>query len=153
MRMDHDIDMRERIELDEYAISPVDALMAKAQIGVINHKDVHDIIALFKDLPVRDVDDDLSIYAPYIAEVCADDWGLYTDITTNLQVVLDWLGDYDLSDDEKARVDERVSALLGAIESEEKTRRWQWRARVGKRAAWRREVENAEGTPVVVPPE
>ena len=153
MRMDHDIDMRERLELDEYAISPVDALMAKAQIGVINHKDVHDIMALLKDLPVRDVDDDLSIYAPYIAEVCADDWGLYTDITTNLKVVLDWLGDYGLSDDEKARVQERVSVLLEAIENEEKTRRWQWRARIGKRAAWRREVENAEGTPVDVVPE
>ena len=153
MRMDHDIDMRERLELDEYAISPVDALMAKAQIGVINHKDVHDIMALLKDLPVRDVDDDLSIYAPYIAEMCADDWGLYTDITTNLRVVLDWLGDYGLSDDEKERVRERASALLEAIEDEEKTRRWQWRALVGKRAAWRREVENAEGTPVDVVPQ
>jgi len=153
MRMDHDIDMRERLVLDEYAISPVDALMAKAQIGVINHKDVHDLIALFKDLPVRDVDDDLSIYAPYIAEVCADDWGLYTDITANLRVILDWLGDYGLSDAEKARVGERVNAVLEAIEGEEKTRRWQWRALVGKRTAWRREVENSEGTPVTVVPE
>ena len=153
MRMDHDIDMRERLEVDEYAISPVDALMAKAQIGVINHKDVHDLMALLKDLPVRDVDDDLSIFAPYLAEVCADDWGLYTDITANLRVVLDWLGDYGLSDAEKARVHERADALLDAIEREEKTRRWQWRALVGKRAAWRREVENAEGTPVDVVPE
>jgi Fic family protein len=153
MRMDHDIDMRERLELDEYAISPVDALMAKAQIGVINHKDVHDLMALLKDLPVRDVDDDLSIYVPYLAETCADDWGLYTDITTNLKVVLDWLGDYGLSDIEKARVNERVSVLLEAIESQEKTRRWQLRALVGKRAAWRHEVENTDGTPVDVAPE
>ena len=153
MRMDHDIDMRERLEVDEYAISPVDALMAKAQIGVINHKDVHDLMALLKDLPLRDIDDDLSIFVPYITEVCADDWGLYTDITTNLRVVLDWLGDYGLYDSEKALVHERVTALLEAIEGEEKTRRWQWRALVGKRASWRREVENAEGTPVDVVPE
>ncbi len=152
MRMDHDIDIRERLELDEYAISPVDALIAKAQIGRINQKDVHDIIALFKDLPVRDVDDGLSIYVPYIAEVCADDWGLYTDITTNLRVVLDWLGDYGLTEDEIARVYGRVVSVLEAIEDEEKTRRWTWRARVGKRAAWRREVEGAEGTPVVTGP-
>lgn len=152
MRMDHDIDIRERLELDEYAISPVDALIAKAQIGRINQKDVHDIIALFKDLPVRDVDDGLSIYVPYIAEVCADDWGLYTDITTNLRVVLDWLGDYGLTEDEIARVYGRVVSVLEAIEDEEKTRRWTWRARVGKRAAWRREVEGAEGAPVVTGP-
>jgi len=151
MRMDHDIDMRERLELDEYAISPVDALIAKAQIGRINHKDVHDIIALFKDLPLREVDDGLSIYVPYIAEVCADDWGLYTDITTNLRIVLDWLGDYGLSEEEVTRVYGRVTAVLEAIEEEEKTRRWQLRARIGKRVAWRREVEGAEGIPVVVP--
>ena len=151
MRMDHDIDMRERLELDEYAISPVDALIAKAQIGKINHKDVHDIIALFKDLPLRDVDDGLSIYVPYIAELCADDWGLYIDITTNLRIVLDWLGDYGLSEEEVTRVYGRVTAVLEAIEEEEKTRRWHLRARIGKRIPWRREVEGAEGIPVVVP--
>ena len=74
MRMDHDIDIRGRLEIDDYAISPVDALIAKAQIGRINQKDVHDIIALFKDLPLREIDDDLSIYVPYLAEVCAGDW-------------------------------------------------------------------------------
>lgn len=152
MRMDHDLDMRERLELDEYAISPVDALIAKAQIGKINQKDIHDIIALFKDLPVREVDDDLSIYAPYIAAVCADDWGLYTDITANLRVVLDWLGDYSLSEEEKARVRERIAAVLQAIEQEEKTRRWKLRARIGKRVAWRHEVEGTEGTPVITGP-
>ena len=153
MRMDHDIEIRERLELDEYAISPVDALIAKAQIGRINHKDVHDIIALFKDLPLREIDDDLSIYVPYLAEVCAGDWGLYHDITKNLQVVLDWLGDYGLSEDETARVYGRVTAALEAIEDEEKPRRWQRRARVGRRARWRSEVEGAAGTPVEIPPE
>jgi Fic family protein len=153
MRMDHDIDIRERLEADEYALSPVDALVAKAQIGRINEKDVHDIIALFKDLPVRDVDDGLSIYAPKIAELCADDWGLYTDVTTNLRIVLDWAGDFGLSAQEVAAVRDGVTAVLEAIEDEEKTRRWHWRARIGKRAAWRREVEGAEGTPVEVAPE
>jgi Fic family protein len=154
MRMDHDIEIRGRLELDEYAISPVDALIAKAQIGRINHKDVHDIIALFKDLPLREIDDDLSIYVPYLAEVCAGDWGLYHDITKNLQVVLDWLADYGLSEEETARVYGRVTAAVEAIEDEEKPRRWQRRARLGKRVAWRREVEGAKGTPVVaVPPD
>ena len=70
--------------------------------------------------------------------MCAGDWGLYLDITTNLQVVLDRLGDYGLSEEETARVYGRVTAAAEAIEDEEKTRRWQLRARVGKRVAWRR---------------
>jgi Fic family protein len=153
MRMDHDIEIRTRLDIDEYAISPVDALIAKAQIGRINQKDVHDIIALLKDLPLREVDDDLSIFVPHIAEVCADDWGLYTDITANLRVVLDWLGDYGLAADETARVYGRVTAVLEAIEDEEKTRRWQWRARIGTRRAWRHEVESIDETPVDVAPQ
>ncbi len=103
---------------------------------------------------MREIDDDLSIYVPYLAEVCAGDWGLYHDITKNLQVVLDWLADYGLSEEETARVYGRVTAAVEAIEDEEKPRRWQRRARLGKRVAWRREVEGAKGTPVVaVPPD
>ena len=70
------------------------------------------------------------------------------DITTNLQVVLDWLGDYGLSEEETARVYGRVTAAAEAIEDEEKSLSWQLRARVGKRAPWRREVEVQEATPI-----
>ncbi len=141
MRMDHDVDVRGRLDLDDYAISPVDTLLSKAQIGTINRKDVHDIIALFKDLPLREIDDDLSICVRYIAEACAYDWGLFIDVTTNLQIVLDWLGDYGLSEQETARVYGRVTAVAEAIEDEEKPLSWRLRARVGKRVAWRQVVE------------
>jgi Fic family protein len=153
MRMDHEVDIRGRIDLDDYAISPVDTLISKAQIGTINRKDVHDLIALFKDLPLREIDDDLSICVRYIAEACAYDWGLYTDVTSNLQIVLDWLDDYDLSEQETAHVYDRVTAVAAAIEDEEKSLSWKVRARVGKRVAWRQEVEAQEATPLVVPEE
>ena len=148
MRMDHDVDVRGRLDLDDYAISPVDTLLSKAQIGTINRKDVHDIIALFKDLPLREIDDDLSICVRYIAEACAYDWGLFIDVTTNLQIVLDWLGDYGLSEQETARVYGRVTAVAEAIEDEEKPLSWRLRARVGKRVAWRQVVELQEATPI-----
>ena len=102
--MDHDVDVRGRLDIDDYAISPVDTLIAKLQIGKINQKDVHDVIALLKDVPLREDDDDLSIDLPYLADVCARDWGLYHDITTNLDVVIARLDDYGLSEEEVARV-------------------------------------------------
>ena len=102
-------------------------------------------------MPLRDTDDDLSICVPHVAGLCAEDWGLYTDLTHNLQVVADWAGDYDIGDEQTALVRERVAALLEAIEAEEKTMRWQLRARVGKRVAWRNEVEGAAGDlPIVI---
>ncbi len=151
MRMDHDVDVHERLDIDDYAISPVDAFIAKMQIGKINQKDVHDVIALVKDVPLREVGDDSSLDVPYLAEVCARDWGLHHDITTNLAVVIDRLDDYGLSEEGVARVYGRLASIREAIEDEDKSIRWWLRARVGERVAWRREIEETEGTQVIAP--
>jgi len=151
MRMDHDVDVRDRLDVDEYAISPVDAFIAKMQIGKINQKDIHDVIALVKDVPLREIDDDLSIDVPYLADVCSRDWGLYHDITTNLGIVIARLDDYGLSEEEIARVYGRLAAMQEAIAEEGKTFRWRLRASVGQRVAWRREIEETEGTQIIAP--
>ena len=90
---------------------------------------------------------------PYLAEVRAGDWGLYHDIPKNPQVVLDWLGDYGLSEEEIACAYARITAALETIKDEEKPRRSQRRARVSRRTRWWSEVEGAAGTPVEIPPE
>ena len=151
MRMDHDVDVRERLDIDDYAISPVDALIAKLQIGKINQKDVHDVVALLKDVPLLDADGGPSVDVPYMAETCSRDWGLYHDITTNLDAVLARAGDYGLPADDLQRVRERVSAVKEAVEDASKPIGWRLRARVGERVAWRREVEDTEGTQLIAP--
>ncbi len=151
MRMDHDIDVSERLEIDDYAISPGDAFIAKMQIGKINQKDVHDVIALVKDVPLRDVDDDASIDLLYIAEVCSNDWGLYQDITTNLDIALAMVDDYGLTESQQDRVYARLAAIKESVESASKSIRWRLRATVGERVAWRREIEDTEGTQIIAP--
>jgi Fic family protein len=151
MRMDHDIDVSERLEIDDYAISPADAFIAKMQIGKINQKDVHDVIALVKDVPLRDVDDDASIDLLYIAEVCSNDWGLYQDITTNLDIALAMVDDYGLTEAQQDRVYARLAAIKESVENASKSIRWRLRATVGERVAWRREIEDSEGTQIIAP--
>jgi hypothetical protein len=151
MRMDHDLDVRERLDIDDYAISPADALIAKLQIGKINQKDAHDVIALCKDVPLREADDDASIDVKHIADACSRDWGLYHDLTTNLDVVIAMVDDYGLSEEAMARVYDRLAAVKEAVDEANKTFRWRLRASVGRRVAWRREVEDTEGTPVIAP--
>jgi len=151
MRMDHDLDVRDRLDIDEYAISPADTLIAKLQIGKINEKDVHDVIALLKDLPLHEADDDVSIDVPYLAEVCARDWGLYHDLTTNIGIVLEMIDDYDLTEEEMARAYASLTAIREAFEEERKSLRWLLRARVGQRMPWRREIEDQEGTQTIAP--
>jgi hypothetical protein len=60
MSMDHDVDVRGRLDIDDYAISPVDVLITKLQIGRIAAKDVHDVVALLKDLELGARSDDRS---------------------------------------------------------------------------------------------
>ena len=151
MRMDHDLDVSERLEIDDYAISPADAFIAKMQIGRINQKDVHDVIALVKDVPLRDVDDDTSIDLLHIAEVCARDWGLYRDITANVDIALAMVGDYGLTEGQQDRVYARLAAIKESVESAGKSLRWRLRATVGERVAWRREIEDTEGTQIIAP--
>ena len=151
MRMDHDVDVRDRLDIDDYAVSPVDALIAKLQIGKINQKDVHDVIALLKDVPLHDTDGSSSIDVAYLAEVCSRDWGLYHDITTNLDVVLAMVDDYGLATADLDRVCERLAAIKESVEDASKPIGWRLRARVGERVAWRREVEDTEGTQLIAP--
>jgi Fic family protein len=151
MRMDHDVDVQDRLDIDEYAISPADAFIAKMQIGKINQKDVHDVLALVKDVPLRDVDDDTSIDVLHIASVCSRDWGLYHDITTNLDKAIAMAGDYGLTEAEQHRALARLRAIQESVENASKTFRWRLRASVGQRVAWRREIEDTEGTSVIAP--
>ena len=151
MRMDHDVDVQDRLDIDDYAISPADAFIAKIQIGRINQKDVHDIIALVKDVPLRDVDDETGIDMLHIAEVCSRDWGLYHDLTTNLDIVIAMVDDYGLGEAEQDRAYSRLAAIKESVENASKTFRWRLRASVGQRVAWRREIEDTEGTTVIAP--
>ena len=151
MKMDHDLDVRDRLDIDDYAISPADALIAKQQNGKINQKDVLDVIALLKDVPLYDADGAASIDVRHIAETCSRDWGLYHDITTNLDVVLAMVDDYGLAQADLERVCERLAAVKEAVEDASKPIGWRLRARVGERVAWRREVEDTEGTQLIAP--
>jgi Fic family protein len=151
MRMDHDLDVRERLLIDDYAISPADAFIGKLQIGRLNVKDAHDVIALVKDVPLRTADDEHSLCVPVIAATCAADWGLYEDVLANIGKVLALQGEFDLDEEQRARVQRRLRAIREAIETEEKPVGWRLRARVGRRVAWRRDIEDQEGTDVIAP--
>jgi hypothetical protein len=151
MRMDHDLDVRKRLLIDDYAISPADAFIGKLQIGRLNVKDAHDVIALVKDVPLRETDDEHSLCVPYIAAACAADWGLHEDVLANVDKVLALLADFELDEEERGRVQRRLRAVREAIASEDKPVGWRLRARVGRRVAWRRDIEDQEGTDVIAP--
>jgi hypothetical protein len=147
MRMDHDVDARGRLDIDPVAISPADILLTKLQMGELANKDVHDIVALLKDVPLGETDDNGCIEVRRLAKACAQDWGLAFDVRASLETVGALLAGFGLPEAEGARVSERLAALQGAIARQDKSLRYRLRARVGTRLPWRREVEEREGSP------
>jgi hypothetical protein len=145
MHMDHQVDFRDRLEINTYAIDPADLFMSKLQIVNLNEKDVHDVITLVKDVYVDFQPHPGVLDLHHLAEVCAADWGLYIDVMNNIDTVVEHLGDYDLGPRDAARVRRTLELAQDMMTEQAKTLRWRLRARVGKRVRWYAEVEEQFG--------
>jgi hypothetical protein len=141
--IEHIIDLKDRLDIDEDTVSISDLLLLKLTITRLNEKDIRDIITMVKDLQVGDDDSVGTINVPYIAGLCAKGWGLHHDVTASLRRTLDYLPNYSLPEDESSAVSDRLSSIESAIMEAPKTLKWKMRALLGERIPWRREIETA----------
>jgi hypothetical protein len=143
-RMDHHIALARRLEIEPYTVSLSDLLLTKLQIFRLNEKDLRDIVTLLADVEVAEEDAPGLINGLYIGELCANDWGLFYDVTTNLQHVGERAAAFDLNDAEEARLRHGVLRLIAAIDGAPKSVRWRLRARVGTRKIWHGQLDDQE---------
>ena len=141
LNMSHVIDFTGRLEQDYPTIPLADLLLEKTQIVKINEKDIKDTLLLLRTHDLGNDDKDV-INAPWIAHTLKDDWGFWYTVTVNLNKVNVQKNQYDwLSTEDRAIIESRVNKLLSIIESEPKTSRWRFRARIGTRKKWYNDVE------------
>jgi hypothetical protein len=133
--MCHRFNFTERLDLEPCTLPLADLLATKLQIVEINDKDMKDITALLLDHGVGQRDGE-TVNGEYLARLCANDWGVYKTLTTNLSKIPGALGSYGLSSPEVERVKERAGMLLETIEREPKSFAWRMRARVGEKVRW-----------------
>ena len=145
MRMDHQVDFRDRLEINTYAIDPADLFLSKLQIVNLNEKDVHDAITLVKDVYVDFQPHPGVLDLQHVASVCAADWGLYIDVMNNIDAVIEHVADYDLGPRDAARVRRTLELAQEMMTEQAKTLRWRLRARIGKRVRWYTEVDERFG--------
>jgi hypothetical protein len=145
MRMDHQVDFRDRLEINTYAIDPADLFLSKLQIVNLNEKDVHDAITLVKDVYVDFQPHPGVLDLQHVALVCAADWGLYIDVMNNIDTVIEHVADYDLGPRDAARVRRTLELAQDMMTEQAKTLRWRLRARIGKRVRWYAEVDEQFG--------
>ncbi len=141
LSMDHEIDLRTRLDLDDYTVSVTDLLLTKLQVFRLAEKDVRDILTLLKDTPTTTDDRPEAVNVEYIAGLCAAEWGLFYDVCMNLQKCETLLGGYGLDTDDERRVRGNLARLIGAIDAVPKPLRWRMRAKAGTRLQWHNEVE------------
>jgi Uncharacterised nucleotidyltransferase len=137
--MCHVIPVTDRLDVDPDTIPLAELVLTKLQIVELNEKDLRDLIALLASQPVGAGDD--GINATRIAELLAEDWGLWRTSRENLGRIRAGLGAYSLSDADADRVVAACHALWEAVEARPKTRGWRMRARIGDRKRWYEQPE------------
>jgi hypothetical protein len=142
-QMCHEIDLSARLHLDPITVPLAELLLTKLQIVQLNEKDQRDIFALLHDHPVAEHDRD-AINASVVAQACAGDWGLWRTTQGTLAHSRESLEGYELTDEQRARIEAGIGELEESIEREPKSRRWRWRARIGERARWYEEPDEVE---------
>ena len=139
--MCHTIDFKGRLELDYPTVPLADMLLQKMQVVKINEKDINDVIVLLREHEVGETEKE-TINAKYIAKLLSNDWGFWYTVTTNLNLVKDFLGKYKvLSKEDRSDVETKIDKLLKYIEKEKKSLGWKLRVRVGTSRKWYSEVE------------
>jgi hypothetical protein len=82
-----------------------------------------------------------AIDVDYIIDMMRQDWGFYYTFTTNLKRVPEHFGEFpSIREDQRGVVEDRINALLEAIEAAPKTFGWKMRAKIGTRSRWYQEV-------------
>jgi hypothetical protein len=141
LQMEHDIDLRDRLDIEENTISVSDLLISKLIIKNLNEKDYRDIISLVKDLPLGHKDAPKTINIDYIAELCSQNWGLNQDILTAIDACIGFLKTYFFDEPTLQELQKRFVEIRVVIKNHSKSIKWILRSYFGKRFAWRNEVE------------
>jgi putative nucleotidyltransferase-like protein len=134
-RMCHEIPLGDRLGLETQTVPLAELMLTKLQIIEVNEKDIRDTMLLFHGHPIADHDDG-AVNGARIAELCADDWGLWRTITANLDRCRGHVNDYELPLEDRNRIETRFDELLERIEAAPKSRGWRRRAKVGDRKPW-----------------
>ena len=138
-KMCHTLHLGDRLALDEYTIPISDLLLTKLQVVEINEKDIRDLIAILSDHEVVEYPtpgDREVIDTRYISALCGDDWGLCKTLSLTLRKLLAFLSKYELDQDAKQLLENRINRLLLAIENVPKSLKWKLRDRVGEKKRW-----------------
>jgi hypothetical protein len=137
--MSHAWPLERRLAVRERTLPLGDLLLTKLQIFALNEKDQRDVVNLVHGHELAD--DESGINVPYVAHLCASDWGLWRTATMNVERVRAALARFELAARDHELVASRLHDLHRRLDDEPKSKKWKLRARIGDRVQWYEEPE------------
>lgn len=139
--MCHRIPVADRLHVGEDTLPLAELLLTKLQIFQLNRKDLIDIWCLLYYHDVTASDDGDTINGAVVAKILAGDWGLWRTVQQSIQIVRERLGELDIDDEGRSRIEDRLTKLWSMVEAEPKSLKWRSRSKVGERVKWYLEPE------------
>jgi hypothetical protein len=139
--MAHALDLRDRLDASPPTLPLADLLLTKLQVVSLNAKDLRDICALLLDHELGPE----AIDVGRILEVTRADWGFEHTIHRTIASLGERIGDFGLDAAASERILGRARAIGAALDAAPKSAKWRMRARIGERARWYEEPEEARG--------
>lgn len=134
MRMCHELDLRDRLGLHPWTVSPADLLLSKLQIVEMTERDAQDVRALLTDQRVED--DDAGIDRRRLRAVCSSDWGWWRTVDRSLATLADgWRATVADQPDLAVPIG-AAEAIRSDLAATPKSMAWRMRARIGDRKRW-----------------
>jgi hypothetical protein len=144
-RLHHTIRLRRRLRREPFTLAPSDVLLAKLLRTHMSDIDVRDVATLLRDVEISEEETPGTIGLLYLARAGAREWGLYRDVTTNLERVTAESERLGLGDGEAERVRAAAARILAAMAAVGKGPRWRLRALIGERLPWYDAVDEDDG--------
>jgi hypothetical protein len=136
--MCHRLDLSARLGEHAYSLDAADLLLTKLQIHEINRKDLVDAVRLLlthenADIGGGGVPDAMAL--DRLRSVTSSDWGWFTTVTDNLELVRAAAADL-LEPEDASVVESRADAIDESLRSAPKSMRWKARSVVGRKTPW-----------------
>jgi hypothetical protein len=141
--MCHELPLTARLGRDPLTVPREELLLSKLQVVELTGNDQTDIYNLLYHHDVGE-HDGAGISSPFIAALCARDWGLWRTCQLNIGRSLDNLAGSGLDAAEQKVVAGRLESLRGRVNAEPKSRRWRIRNQVGDKVRWYAEPEQEQ---------
>jgi len=137
--MCHRLDLSSRLGEHAYSLDAADLLLTKLQIHEINRKDLVDAVRLLLTHEIADIGGGVSepdaMSLDRLRAVTSSDWGWFTTVTDNLQLVRAAVADL-LEPSDASAVEARADAIDHSMRTAPKSVRWKARSVVGRKTPW-----------------